>query len=66
MDLQSLNAGGLLSSSITTTHKGRGHGHEPSLGLRQPPSKRLVLRNTVQGKSKVQVEWKAEQLVQIL
>jgi len=66
MDLQSLNAESLLSSSITTTHKGRGHGREPSLGLGQPPSKRLVLRKTVQGKSKVRVEWKPEQLVQVL
>ena len=46
--------------------KEKGHGRERSLGLGQPPSKRLVLRSTVQSKSKVQVEWKPEQLVQVL
>src|SRR5437762_4500575 len=58
MDLQDLNQ--------LDKGKGKGHGHEPSLGLGQPPSKRLVLRSIVQGKSKVRVEWKPEQLVQVL
>ena len=58
MDLQDLNQ--------LDKGKGKGHGREPSLGLGQPPSKRLVLRSIVQGKSKVRVEWKPEQLVQVL
>ena len=58
MDLQDLNQ--------VDKGKGKGHGREPSLGLGQPPSKRLVLCSIVQGKSKVRVEWKPEQLVQVL
>src|SRR5438552_16872111 len=53
MDLQDLNQ--------VDKGKGNGHGHEPYLGLGEPPSKRLVLRSIAQEKSKVRVECKPEQ-----